>query len=158
MKDMQYTSYNVRATIAQSIRWKQAADQAGHRSVGTWLAESINRYLELLATMGLPVPLVWQRGSFKVTLPSGETSTVRGHISPPFGCYPGGQKGFNRHTWMHTLVYVPTGRPLATLRTYAQAKQLAAELSRMWIKWDGRGDQPEEDLTAVLARHIRESM
>ena len=59
---------------------------------------------------------------------------------------------------MYSLVYLPTGRPLATLRTYQQCKLLAGELSRMWMKWDGIGEAPAEDISPVLERHHREAV
>lgn len=34
------TSYTVRATDKQSLRWKRAASGSGHLAVGTWLAEA----------------------------------------------------------------------------------------------------------------------
>lgn len=47
---------------------------------------------------------------------------------------------------------------MATLRTYQQCKLLAGELSRMWIRWDGIGEGPAEDIGPVLERHGREAV
>ena len=107
---------------------------------------------------GMPVPLVWQRGRFKVALTNGQTVEIKGHVSPPFAAYAGGKNGYNRKAWVYTLVYLPSGRPLATLRSYKQCKLLAGELSRMWIKWDGIGEAPAEDISPVLERHAREAV
>lgn len=39
---LKLASYHVRATMTQSLRWKAAAQQAGHQSVGTWIPEAVN--------------------------------------------------------------------------------------------------------------------
>ena len=47
-----------------------------------------------------------------------------------------------------TLMYMPSGRLLATLRSYAHAKVLASELARLWYR--GEGAEPAGNLAPVL--------
>jgi len=132
-------TFTVHATALQSARWKQAAEAEGFPSTGGWLAAAADAYLKVRARAGLPVPLAWRRGVFRVILEGGETATVRGHVSPPFGVFAGtpaelapypGRKRF-------TLVYLPARRVLATLQSFAHCKALASELARLWYRGDG---------------------
>ena len=50
---MKVASFTVRATMAQSVRWKQAAEAHGHASVGTWIAEAVDAHLEARARAGI---------------------------------------------------------------------------------------------------------
>ena len=43
---LKVASFTVRATMAQSIAWKRAAEAEGHASVGTWVAEALDVYLK----------------------------------------------------------------------------------------------------------------
>jgi hypothetical protein len=87
----------------------------------------------------------------------GTTAEVPGWISSPFGIYWGTQEGPERgRREYQTLVFVPAVRPLATLRTAAHCKALAAELSRLWVRWGGQ--EPVEDPAPVIERHQRESV
>jgi hypothetical protein len=144
-------SFTVGATMAQSVRWKQAAEVDGHRAVGTWLAEAADAYLRARARAGRPIALAWHRGLFLVALESGEVR-VKGHISPPFGSYLGTAAGpGNTGCKRHTLVHLPTRQVIATLRTKMQSRALAAELAPTWIR--------DRDLAAgVVDRHERESV
>jgi hypothetical protein len=59
-------------------------------------------------------------------------------VSPPFGTYRGTSHGPDRNK-LRTLVHVPTGRVIATLRSSRQCRALAAELAPVLL----RGDLPE---------------
>jgi hypothetical protein len=160
MEGMKTASFTVRATIEQSARWKRAAEAEGHRSAGTWLAAAADAYLKIRARAGAPVPLAWHRGAVRVTLEDGRTPTLRGSVSHPFGTYRGTAGSPVRGGDSYVLVYLPTGRILATLRHAAQCKALAAELARAWVRWDGAGgrEPPGPDPGPILDRHRRESV
>ena len=49
-----------------------------------------------------------------------------------------------------TLVYIPARRILATVRTYAQCKALAAE-ARLWVRGDG--SEPSGNPAPVIPSH-----
>ncbi len=155
---MKTASFHVRATERQSVRWKRAAESFGHASVGTWLAEAADAHLDGLQRAGRPIPLAWHRGSFRVTLAGGETVTVKGQLSPPFGLFAGTPEGPASYHGRKrvTLVYVPQNRILATLKTVAHCRALAADLARTWTRWGG--NEPSEDPGPVLERHRRESL
>lgn len=153
---MKVASFTVRATEKQSIRWKRAADAEGHASVGTWLAEAADRHLDAVRRSGRPIPLGWRRmASFVVQMPTGEAVRVPGHVSHPFGFYRGTDQGADRFSHYYTLVHIPDGKILATLRSAVQCRTLAADLARLWVRWGG--EQPAEDPAPVVARHVRES-
>jgi hypothetical protein len=143
-------SFTVRATEKQSLRWKRAADAEGHASVGTWLADAADAYLQHRASAGRPLPLSWRRGRFPVLLEDGEV-TVRGFTSEPFHAFRGTFKGADPLGDHYSLVYC--GRIMATLKTYAQCKALASELAPVLI----RGD-PSTDPDRIIERHRREAM
>jgi hypothetical protein len=129
-------SFTVHATALQSARWKQAAEGEGFPSVGGWLAAA---YLKVRARAGLPVPLAWRKGLLRIRLEDGELVLVRGHLSPPFGVFAGtpGEPARYHGRKRFTLVYVPSGRFLATLASFAHCKALAGELARLWYRGDG---------------------
>jgi hypothetical protein len=148
MKTVQFT---VRATQAQAIRWNQASSADGHRAVGSWLSEAADAYLKARERAGRPVPLAWHRGRFRVVLASGEEMSVQGMISFPFGCFPGSAEGPDVHHGHRTLVHVPSGQVIATLRSARQAKALASELAPTWLR--------DRDLASgIVERHERESV
>jgi hypothetical protein len=155
---MTTASFTVRASEAQSVRWKRASDAAGHRAVGTWLADAADRHLDAVARAGRPLSLAWTRfGLFAVRLTDGREIQVTGRISPPFGILRGdasgpGAKGCQHHS----LVFIPGARVLATMRKEAHCKALASELSRLWVRWGGK--EPAEDPAPILARHHREDL
>jgi hypothetical protein len=142
--------FTVHAGPLQSARWKQAADAAGHASVGSWLAEAADLYLHQLAKTGLPRPLAWHRGTFRAVLVNDKEREVRGWVSPPFGTFRGGVVA-QKHFGPHTLVYLPTGRLLATFGTIREARALAAELAAVWVRWEGK-EEPGQEAAAVLSR------
>jgi hypothetical protein len=158
MRSLKVASFTVRATEKQSIRWKRAAEADGHASVGTWLSEAADRHLDALQRAGRPIPLSWHRGRFLVELESGASVQVRGHVSPPFGSYAGTEEGPSTYAGRrrHVLVYVPSGRILATFRSYAHCQALASELARVWVRWGG--SEPAEDPAPVLHRFQREDV
>lgn len=86
---MKTASFTVRATEKQSLRWKRAADAEGHASVGMWLAEAADRFLDALQRAGKPLPLAWGRGRFRVRLEDGSEVTLPGWMARPVGIYRG---------------------------------------------------------------------
>lgn len=152
---MKTAAFTVRATEKQSVRWKRAAEAEGYPSAGAWLADAADRHLQAVARAGRPVPLAWARfGRFNVRLVDGRELQVPGRVSHPFGIYRGtpedgrGVKGCCRFV----LVYIPTGRTVATLRHEAECKSLASSLASLWVRWDGSG--PSEDPSAALRFHL----
>ncbi|MEA2691632.1 MAG: hypothetical protein QOJ16_1019 [Acidobacteriota bacterium] len=156
---LRVASFTVRATQEQVTRWNRAASGEGHRAVGTWLAAAADAYLRVRATAGAPVPLAWHRGAFRVTLEDGSTPTLRGSISDPFGLYRGTAAG-PVHGKSYVLVYLPSARIVATLRSAAHCKGLAAELARVWVRWNGEGgrEPPPSDTGPLLERFRREDV
>jgi hypothetical protein len=148
-------SFTVRATMAQSARWKQAAEGEGFSSVGSWLSGAADAYLKVRARAGLPVPLAWRQGTFRTRFIDGREAEVRGKISAPFGIYWGTEAELI-HKELYTLVYVPALRPVATLRTVRHCKALASELARAWVRLDG--SEPAQDPAPLLQRFQRENV
>jgi hypothetical protein len=144
-------TFTVHATAEQSVRWKRAADAEGHRAAGTWLAAAADAYLRVRAKAGHPLPLAWHLGTFTVHLEDGRELRVRGMVSPPFCYFRGTSHGPDRNK-DRTLVYLPSGRIIATLRRSAQAKALASELAPVLL----RGELP--DSAPIVQRHTRESV
>jgi hypothetical protein len=122
-----FTTY---ATPEQSARWKSAAEAAGYTSVGDWLADAADSFLQ---ARGRPLALYWRRGRFRVKLADGSTIEVRGSVSPPFAIFQGSEYGLNRNK-PRSLVSLATGRVVATLRSARQARELAAELAPVWLR------------------------
>jgi hypothetical protein len=148
-------NFTVRATMAQSVAWKRAAEGEGFHSVGAWLAGAADAYLKVRARAGMPIPLAWHRGRFRVRLEGGELVEVKGHVAPPFGSFCGTEEGpCYSGRKRHVLVYTPSARVLATLRSYAQCKALGAELARLWVRWGGK--EPAEDPAPLVQRFQRE--
>jgi hypothetical protein len=145
-------AFTVRATAEQSVRWKRAAEAEGHRSAGTWLASAADAYLRVRAKAGLPLPLAWRRFSrFRVLLMDGSEVEVRGVISPPFGIFQGSAYGPNGNLG-RTLVHLPTRRVIASLKTSAECRTLAAEIAPSLL----RDTLP--DSAPIVERHVRESL
>jgi hypothetical protein len=153
---MKVARFEVRATVQQSARWKMAAEAEGYNSVGAWLAGAADAYLKVRMRAGLPLPLAWRRGHFKVRLTNGEMVAVSGHVSGPFGTYSGRDDGPDRYCNCHkvVLVYIPDARILAMFRKFQQCKELAGELARTWVRWGGQ--EPAEDPAPLLQRFQRE--
>jgi hypothetical protein len=147
---LKVASFTVHADVRQSARWKQASEGEGFASVGAWLARAADAYLRVRAREGLPIPLAWHVGVFMVRRIDGTEREVRGMISPPFGLYRGTAYGPDL-TKRRTLVHLPSGRIIATLRRSAQARSLASELAPVLL----RGELPE--LLPVVERHVREA-
>jgi len=154
---LKVASFTVKATLAQSVRWKQAAEAHGHSSVGSWLAEAADRHLDAVRRAGKPLALAWRKGRFRVAL-EGREAEVSGQMSPPFGIYHGTPAGPVPHgsTKYQSLVYLPAGRIVATFRYARHCKSLASELARLWVRWGG--SEPAEDPGALIARHRREDV
>jgi hypothetical protein len=153
--------FTVHATAEQSARWNRAAEGEGHRAAGTWLAAAADAYLKARARAGAPVPLAWHRRRFSVFLEGGEEVSVNGHVSPPFGSFSGTEEGPAAYAGRrrHVLVYLPSKRVLATLKSYGQCKALAAELARTWVRWDGAGREPPgQDPAPILWRYKSEDV
>jgi hypothetical protein len=132
-------TFTVHATAQQSARWKQAAEGEGFPSVGAWLAGAADAYLKVRARAGIPVPLAWRKGLFRIRLEDGELVLVKGHVSPPFGVFAGTPAELARYPGRKrfTLVYTPSVRVLGTLASFAHCKALASELARLWYRGDG---------------------
>lgn len=155
MGGMKTASFHVRATQAQSERWKRAADSAGV-AVGVWLARAVDAHLEHRARAGLPLPLAWAKGRFRALL-DGELRELRGWVAPPFGIFRGnaaGPKAVGAH--LYTLTYAPTGRLLGTFKYAAHAKSLASDLARLWVRYGG-AEPPSQDAALIVARHLSEA-
>jgi hypothetical protein len=150
-------SFTVRATMAQSVTWKRASDAEGFPSVGSWAACALDAYLKHRAKAGLPLPLAWHLGRFRVKLEDGTEPEVRGFLSPPFGTFHGSGAGPipQGSTHCQTLVYLPGRRIVATFRYMRQCKALAAELAGVWARSGGE----EGDIRAgpLIERHEREA-
>ena len=145
---MKVASFHIRASQAQAIRWKQAADGEGFASVGSWAARALDAYLEARTRAGRPIPLAWHRGTFRVIL-DGQEVPLRGMVSPPFGVFRGTADGpLNMGCRRFTLIHLPTGRVVATLRSIRQAYALAGELAPIFAR-----DKPG---TATVQRHVSE--
>jgi hypothetical protein len=153
---MKVATFTVRADARQSARWKQAAEADGFNSAGAWLAGAADAYLKLRAKAGLPLPLAWRIATFPAVLESGETVTVRGKVAPPFAYFEGTEDGTpeGRPRRRYTLVYLPSGKILATLWHAKDVKILASELARLWVRWGG--SEPTEDPAPLLQRFQRE--
>ncbi len=144
---MKVASFTVRATMPQSIRWKQAAEGEGFASVGSWASRALDAYLETRTRAGRPIPLSWHKGVFRVVL-DGREAHVRGMVSPPFAYYQGSGEGPDR-CHPRTLLNLRTGRIIATLRTARQCQALAAELAPIFARDEHGG-------TATVERHVSE--
>lgn len=130
---LRVASFTVHGTAHQSARWKQAAGAEGFASAGAWLACAADAYLKARARAGAPVPLYWRRGRFAVQLDAG-AAEVWGAVSPPFATFRGTAAGRSGPAAnVHTLVYLPVGRILATVRHQREARTLAADLARQWL-------------------------
>ncbi len=152
MERVTVASYTVRATMEQATRWNRQSTADGHRAVGTWLAEAVDTYMKVRARAGRPLPLAWHHGVLPLVVLStgGELRNVRGMISPPFGHFRGSGAGPCRIAgW--TLLYLPTGRIIASVRTSKQAKELAAELAPVYVR-------DEATALGIAERHMREAM
>jgi len=141
-------SFTVRATMPQSVRWKQASAGEGFASVGSWAGRALDAYLEARIRAGRPIPLAWHLAAVRVVL-DGHEVTLKGWASPPFGIFCGtvngpGVRGSKRQTLVHA------GRIVATLRSHRQCRALAAELAPLLIR-DEHGA-----VSAVTARHVSE--
>ncbi len=77
---------------------------------------------------------------------------MRGWTSPPFFIYRGNpSSGWTRNTKHFSLIHQPDGKLVATLRSHAQARELASELAPLLL----RRELP--DPAPVIDRHQRES-
>jgi hypothetical protein len=146
---MKTVSFTVRATLAQSVRWKRAAEGEGFASVGSWAGGALDAFLEHRARAGRPIPLAWHLGAVAVVL-DGQEVKVQGRISPPFGIFRGTDQGpAYRGIKRHTLVHLPTRRIVATLRSHRQCRSLASELAPILLRDEHAGG-------SVVERHVRE--
>ena len=153
---MKVATYTVRASQAQAISWNRAAAGEGYASTGAWIAAAVDAYLKVRARAGLPIPLAWRHGRFRVRLEDGAEPEVRGWVAPPFGLYHGSPEGPIPHgsTHCYSLVYLPDRRIVATFRRAGHCQALAAELAGVWARTGG-----ETDIRAgpIVERHQREA-
>lgn len=146
---MKVVSFTVRATLAQSIHWKRAAEGEGFASVGSWAAGALDAYLAHRTRAGRPLALSWHYGTLYVNL-DGQDVPIRGHISPPFGIFRGASEGrLNEGCRRYSLVHLPTRRLVVTLRSLRQCQSLASELAPVLLR-------DEHAAGAVIERHVRE--
>jgi hypothetical protein len=146
---LKVASFTVRASMPQSVRWKQAAEGEGFASVGSWAGSALDAYLEGRRRAGRPIPLAWHRGAVRVAL-EGREVTLKGWVSPPFGIFCGTVNGPGvRGSRLQTLVHLPAGRIVATLRAHRQCRALAAELAPIFARDEHGG-------TATVERHASE--
>jgi hypothetical protein len=154
---MKTATFSVRASMPQSIAWKRAAESEGFASCGAWLARAADAYLRVRAKAGLPLPLAWHHGRFRVTMEDGREAEMHGLVSPPFGTFHGSGAGPipSGSTHLHTLVYLPGRRIAATFRYSRQCRALAAELAGVWARSGGE----DGDIRAgpLIERHEREA-
>ena len=69
MGSLKVAHFTIAASVEQSARWKQAAELMGHLSIGTWLAEAADTFMEArtrAASPGAagavpPIALSWRR-------------------------------------------------------------------------------------------------
>ena len=148
---MKVATFTVHGSAEQAARWQRAAAAESHRSVGTWLALAADAYLRVRAKAGIPLPLAWSYGRFTVQLMDGREIETRGMVSPPLAYFRGTAYGPDLDK-NRTLVHLPSGRIIATLRRSAQARALASELAPVFL----RGELPE--LGPIVERHVRESV
>ena len=102
-------------------RWKRAAEAEGNRSAGTWLAAAADAYLQVRAKAGHPLPWRGTRGPSPSALRTAEYSRFGERFrrrSATSGAHPTVQT----ETRDRTLVHLPTGRIIATLRRSAQPR------------------------------------
>ncbi len=148
---LKVAEFTVRANAAQSAAWKRAAGAQGFPSVGRWLESAADTQLRAIVRGGLPMPLGWSKGFFRVVLIDGrEIPDVWGKVSPPFGIFQGNPTGPGKME-PRTLVYLRTGAIIATLKTARQCKALAAELAPAYAR-------DEASATGIVQRHQRESV
>jgi hypothetical protein len=149
---LKLATFSVRADARQSIRWKQAASSYGHASVGAWLAEAADKFLDGLIRAGKPLPLAWTRGRFRLRLEDGSEPELAGWIARPFGHFHGSPEGPIPHgsTKTHSLVLLPERRILATFHYARLCRVLAAEL----VVPFARSEQAKA--SATIERHVRE--
>jgi hypothetical protein len=149
-------SFTVRASMPQSVTWKRAAEAEGFASCGAWLARAADAYLKLRAKAGIPLPLAWRHGTLRVRLDDGREPELRGWVSPPFGTFHGSGAGPIPcgGTHLHSLVYLPGRRIVATFRNARECRTLAAELASAYARSDGEGDIRAGPL---IDRHQREA-
>ncbi len=154
---MKVATFTVRASMPQSVAWRRAAESEGFASVGAWAANALDAYLRLRVKAGIPLPLAWRHGTVRVRLDDGREPELRGWVSPPFGTFHGSGAGPIPcgSTHLHTLVYLPGRRIVATFRNARQCRALAAELAGVWARSGGE----EGDIRAgpLIDRHQREA-
>lgn len=148
-------SFHVRGTVQQSASWKRAAEAEGFAAVGAWASQALDAYLKQRAQAGRPLPLFWSKGRLKARLLDGSEPELWGWVAAPFGIFRGNPSGpgyVGCHSYV--LVYIPTARILATFRFARHCKELASELARLWVRWDGSGTEPPgQDVGPVINRH-----
>ena len=145
--------FTIAASIEQSARWKQAAEMAGHLSIGTWLAEAADTFMEARAGAragaGPPLALSWRRGGrFRVALEDGQEVEQSGWLSPPFGIFGHTASPESLGAKAYTLVYVPERRMLGTFRFIDKARALASELAPSLVR-----GLPPPDPGGILERY-----
>ena len=95
------------------------------------------------AVAGIPAPLVWKRGTFKVWISESyrekdlEEIEVEGPISGPFGIFRGTLADqLPRITPTSLVIHIPTGRSLSLPGRHRECKAFAAEVASLAIPWE----------------------
>ena len=159
MERMKVAHFTVAADVEQSARWKQAAEVAGHLSIGAWLAEAADVHARprpralpavppsLVAPAPSPVSLSWRRGGrFRVVMEDGQEVEREGIISHPFGIFRGHGGGGQTYegSKAYCLVYLPERRILGTFRFANKARGLASELAPTLLRGVPSPESAEE--------------
>lgn len=147
---MKVASFTVRATMAQSIRWKQAAEGEGFASVGSWAGRALDAYLEARTRAGRPDPPCVASRHPSACSWTATRSPCAAWCRLLFGIFRGTAEGPGlRACQRFTLVHLPPRRIIATLRSLRQCQALAAELAPLYAR-----DEASE--AAAVARHVSE--
>jgi hypothetical protein len=165
---MKTFSYTVHASDGQRERWEAAAVAHGRMTVGSWLAQAADAYLEKMAQSGKRLPLHWRRGKFRARIynlnvhPNQyQEVEVRGTISGRFGIFPGTVYGQGNTDHAFCLTHIPTRRIIACLTYQRACKAFAAELVYLWVNWDQEDPEkvlpgsPEQPTAATLLHKYR---
>lgn len=147
--------FTITASVEQSASWKQAAEMAGHLSIGTWLAEAADTFMEVRPGAGPgagpPLALSWRRGGrFPVVLEDGQEVEQSGWLSLPFGIFGHTATSASLGGKAYTLVYVPERRMLGTFRFVEKARALASEPAPALVR-----GLPLPDPGGILERYRR---
>lgn len=91
---------------------------------------------------GIPTPLAWKRGTFKVWISESHREKdlkeieVEGPTSGPFGIFRGDSRGpAPKDRPYFSVIHIPTGRSLSLPGRRRECEAFAAEVSPLQIPW-----------------------